>query len=111
MLRNKKLTTKEPVCKDGLWYYSRHPNYFFEICIWISYAIFAAGSVDSWWEGLLDAITPIFMAVFIVLVTGIGVAEKGSVKARGQPYIDYQKTTSMIIPWPPKSLPAEDKVQ
>ena len=31
------------VCDVGLWGYSRHPNYFFEWCVWLGYAITRSG--------------------------------------------------------------------
>ena len=36
------------VCREGLWRYSRHPNYFFEWIHWWAYVAFAAGA-PLWW--------------------------------------------------------------
>lgn len=86
------------VCAVGLWYYSRHPNYFFEWMIWVSYFIIALGS--PW--GMIAVICPTLMLFFLLRVTGIPYTEAQSLKSKGNAYAEYQKTTSPFIPWPKK---------
>lgn len=86
------------VCREGLWRYSRHPNYFFECVHWISYVFLSWGS--SFWY--LSLIGPIAMTFFIFKVTGIPYAEKSSMKTKGEAYREYQDSTSVLIPWFPK---------
>ena len=31
----------KPLCKEGVWKYSRHPNLFFEFCVWTGFGILA----------------------------------------------------------------------
>lgn len=86
------------VCRDGLWRYSRHPNYFFEWLHWWAYVCLAAGS-PMWW------ITPIGVATmlyFLTKVTGIPPTEAQALRSRGDAYREYQRTTSAFIPWPSK---------
>ncbi len=90
------------VCTDGLWRYSRHPNYFFEWIIWIAFFVFALGSPGGW----IAVICPLIMLHFLCNVTGIPPAEEQSLKSRGDAYRDYQRTTSAFFPRPPKSPPA-----
>lgn len=89
---------KGKVCERGLWYYSRHPNYFFEWLIWVAFFVFAMGSP----YGFVSIICPLVMLYFLVKVTGIPYTEIQSVKSKGQAYIEYQKTTSAFIPLPKK---------
>lgn len=86
------------VCREGLWRYSRHPNYFFEWLHWFSYPLIAMGAPHQWlaWLG------PALMLLFLYRVTGIPYTEKQSLKSRGDAYREYQRTTSAFIPWPPK---------
>lgn len=87
------------VCQVGLWYWSRHPNYFFEWLIWVAWAVFA-------WDsplGCLSLICPILMWHFLVNVTGIPMTEELSVRSKGDAYREYQRTTSAFIPWFRKS--------
>src|SRR5262245_16030776 len=48
---------KDRVCKEGLWRYSRHPNYFFEFVVWVAYFLFALGTPAGW----LSIISPAIM--------------------------------------------------
>ena len=82
---------------QGLWKYSRHPNYFFEWIHWFAYPILglAAGLYSLW-------IYPVLMWLFLYYITGIPFSEQQALKNRGQNYLDYQNRTSMFIPWKPK---------
>lgn len=89
---------KGKVCDVGLWRYSRHPNYFFEWLIWVSFAFYALGSPLGW----ISLICPIFMFHFLHNVTGVPKAEEQSLKSRGDAYREYQSKTSKFFPWIPK---------
>ena len=89
---------KGKVCDRGLWYYSRHPNYFFEWLIWVSFFVFSLGSP----YGYTSIICPTLMLYFLTKVTGIPYTEIQSVRSKGQAYIEYQRTTSAFIPLPKK---------
>lgn len=86
------------VCQDGLWYYSRHPNYFFEAVIWTGFYIYACGSEWGW--AMVHA--PAIIIFLLLKVTGIPPTEAAAVARKGDAYRRYQKTTSAFIPWPPK---------
>jgi len=90
-------------CRLGLWRFSRHPNYFFEWLIWISFAIFALGSP----HGYLGLISPVLILYFLLRVTGIPATEEQALRSRGEDYRRYQETTSAFIPWFPKKLPID----
>ncbi len=85
-------------CNQGLWHYSRHPNYFFEWIHWFAYIFLAVGS-PYWWLTLLG---PVLMGVFLLKITGIPYTEQQSLKSRGESYREYQRTTRAFIPWFPK---------
>jgi len=89
---------KGHTCRAGLWRYSRHPNYFFEWLHWFAYVCLAIGSPLGWlgWSG------PIVMFVFLRWISGIPYTETQAVRSRGDDYRDYQRSTSMLIPWFPK---------
>ncbi len=86
------------VCTAGLWRLSRHPNYFFEWLIWVAYALFAGASPWGW----VGIFSPACILWFLLAVTGIPMAEKQSLKRRGEAYRRYQRTTSAFIPWFPR---------
>jgi steroid 5-alpha reductase family enzyme len=90
-----KAENKGKVCQSGLWYYSRHPNYFFELLIWVAYFIMALGSPLGW----ISIFCPLMIGYFLFRVTGIPMTEEQAIRSKGEAYIDYQKTTSAFIPW------------
>lgn len=88
---------KGKVLDTGLWRYSRHPNYFGELCVW--WGLFLIACDNPW--GLLTIIGPIGYTYLIVNVTGQRTLDKKM--AREKPgYRDYMQKTSGMIPLPPR---------
>lgn len=87
------------VCREGLWRYSRHPNYFFEWIHWFAYVFIAWGGPWWWvtWAGV------VVMLLFLTKVTGIPFTEMRALQTRGEAYRAYQRTTSVFFPLPPRS--------
>ena len=85
-------------CREGWWRYSRHPNYFFEWLHWWSYVALAVGAGYGW----LTLLAPAAMLWFLFKVTGIPPTEAQALASRGDDYREYQRTTSVFIPWFPK---------
>jgi steroid 5-alpha reductase family enzyme len=86
-------------CREGLWRYSRHPNYFFEWLIWVAYALFALAS--PW--GAVALVCPALMLYLLFRVTGIPATEAQALRSKGDDYRRYQETTSVFVPWFPRS--------
>ena len=92
-------SNKGKVCDRGLWHYSRHPNYFFEWLMWVSYAVMALASP----YGYLGLISPLVILYLLLRVTGIPATEAQSLRSKGPLYRAYQERTSPFIPWMPKN--------
>lgn len=88
-------SNKGKTCQLGLWNFSRHPNYFFEWLIWVSYALFALASPHGWIAGF----APLLMLYFLFKVTGIPATEAQALRTKGDDYRRYQETTSVFVPW------------
>lgn len=89
------------VCREGLWNYSRHPNYFFEWLHWCSYVVMTFGA-PGW---VLSWVGPIVMGIALLKVTGIPRAEEQALVSRGEEYKAYQATTNAFFPWFPRARP------
>jgi steroid 5-alpha reductase family enzyme len=86
------------VCQIGVWNYSRHPNYFFEILLWSGYAFIGLPTYLGW----LGLISPVTLLLTMRFITG-PISERQSLKSKPETYHQYQETTSMIVPWFKKS--------
>ena len=94
----KQLQNKGKTCREGLWRYSRHPNYFFEGVHWCAYVVMSVGIKDVWFT----LVAPVIMIGALLKVTGIPFAEARALASRGADYREYQRTTNAFIPWFPK---------
>jgi len=97
----------------GVWAWSRHPNYFGEIALWVGVALIAVPVLHGWqWATL---ISPVFVFLLITRLSGVPMLEKkGDQKWGGQPdYEAYKERTPVLVPRPrraaslPRSAPRD----
>ncbi len=94
---------KGKVMDQGLWAWSRHPNYFFEWIVWLAWPAIAFHPADpmSWWS--LTA--PVVMFLILRFGTGVPALERTMLASRGDLWRDYQARTSAFVPLPPRRRP------
>jgi len=88
--------------QSGLWAWSRHPNYFGEIVLWVGVMIIALPVLQGWqWISL---ISPIFVTVLLTRISGVPLLEKRADEKWGgqDDYETYKSNTPVLIPSPPK---------
>jgi steroid 5-alpha reductase family enzyme len=88
---------KGQVLRNGLWKYSRHPNYFGEACFWWGAFLIAAESPAGRWS----VISPVILTWILVKWSGVPTMEFRMRKNKPG-YREYIETTSAIIPLPPR---------
>lgn len=98
------VAAKQPgaVMDQGLWAWSRHPNYLGEIGFWVSMALFglAASPADWWWLFVgVAAMVAMFLGASIPLM------EKRSLERRPH-YQAVIDTVPKLIPRPPRKAVA-----
>lgn len=88
---------------SGLWHYSRHPNYFGEILVWYGLWLTVSSGLNDT-QKWIAAISPIFIMVLIIFVSGIPMLEKAADAKWGKNprYKQYKQSTSVLIPLPKK---------
>ena len=85
---------RNEIIRIGLWKYSRHPNYFGEICFWYGVAmVYVFCDFTKNWYYIFGAVldNALFLGISIPL------AEK-NLRTYKEGYDEYKKNTSMLIP-------------
>ena len=92
----------EKFITTGLWQYSRHPNYFGEIILWLGIAVMSAPVLVGW--QLAALISPVFVFFLLTKVSGIPMLEKSGLERWGSDpkYQRYISITSSLVPLPRK---------
>lgn len=97
-----KQTGNTGVCNVGLWSISRHPNYFFEVVMWSSLAVYCHQLPQAGWAW----ISPVTIWIITRYMTG-PYTERLSLRKRPVEYSNYQHSVSYIIPWIDSKTPKQ----
>ncbi len=88
---------KGKILQEGLWTYTRHPNYFGEVMQWWGIFLLAVTLPGGW----MTIIGPVTITLFILFVSGVPMLEK---KYEGRAdWEAYKNKTSVFIPMAPRS--------
>ena len=87
----------------GLWAWSRHPNYFGEITLWVGMALIALPSLSGW--SYFALISPVFVTILLTQISGVPMLERRGLKRWGDEpaYQRYLEQTPSLILRPPRS--------
>ena len=93
----KNIDNKDKFISSGLWAYSRHPNYFGEILLWLGIAVMSFSSLEGFQYFTL--ISPIFVYILLVYISGIRMLENQANKKWGHldSYKEYLKKTPRLF--------------
>lgn len=87
---------KGKIMMEGLWRYTRHPNYFGEVTMWWGIFAIIAGAYGC----IYGIISPIVITILILGVSGIPMTER---RYKGNVVFDrYKERTNAFFPGPPK---------
>jgi steroid 5-alpha reductase family enzyme len=85
------------VLANGLWRYTRHPNYFGDALVWWGLFLIAAETPFGLWS----LPSPILITALLTRWSGVPTVE-GSMRKKRPDYEDYIRRTPGFIPWFPK---------
>jgi len=105
--RQKRVFRKNPENKGGfistgLWAWSRHPNYFGEIILWLGIFIIAIPVLQGWqW---LAVLSPLFVYLLLTKVSGVPMLEDIADERWGgqEAYEAYKARTPVLMMKPPQ---------
>jgi steroid 5-alpha reductase family enzyme len=84
------------VMDQGLWRYTRHPNYFGDFCTWWGFYLIGLAA-GGWWA----AVGPLLMSFLLLRVSGVALLER-DISERRPAYRDYMLRTNAFFPGAPK---------
>lgn len=87
---------KGKIMTEGLWAYTRHPNYFGEILMWWGIFVYTF-QLSTPWLWAISAIGPLTISYLLIFVSGIPMAEKRYLERAD--YKQYAKSTNALVPW------------
>ena len=90
-------TNKGKIMDQGLWAYSRHPNYFGDSLVWWGLYVITLATPGGW----ATIFSPVLITLVLVKMTGVALTEK-YIQSRRPGYQRYMQRTSTFLPWFPK---------
>lgn len=88
---------KNEILNQGLWAWSRHPNYFGESLLWWGFYCISLGITGQF----LTILSPLLMTFLLLKVSGVTMLDKVLQQSKPR-YVEYMKKTNAFFPWPPK---------
>ena len=88
---------------EGIWKFSRHPNYFGEICVWVGMYLFVVSSLSTL-QVVVAIVSPLFITSLLLFISGVPKLEKSADERWGKDkaYQEYKRRTSLLILSPKK---------
>ena len=86
---------------EGLWSYSRHPNYFGEITLWIGMYLLSWNGLDTVGRAV-GAISPFMITTLLLFGSGVPILEAEAERKWGslESYQKYKREVSLLVPLP-----------
>ncbi|MEJ8662051.1 DUF1295 domain-containing protein [Streptomyces sp. MS1.AVA.4] len=91
------------IMDQGLWSWTRHPNYFGDFLVWWGLYLSACG---SWQTAALIFVSPLVMSGLLIWGSGKRLLEAHMAQRPG--YAAYAARTSGFLPRPPRRVPRTD---
>ena len=91
---------KGKLMREGLWAYTRHPNYFGEVLMWWGIAILGFANGFTILLPIIGLISAGIVTWLLRYLSGVPLLEK-HMKTKPE-FQDYANTTNIFIPWFPK---------
>lgn len=87
--------------QSGVWRYSRHPNYFGEILVWVSIYVYAFNTLDGI-QKVICLASPVLITLVLLFVSGVSILERSADERWGrlEAYRRYKRSSRLLIPLP-----------